>query len=366
VRIHRSFGLRRFAWLAAESVRFARRRWVLGSRRVVFVAGLIRTMLMVSPGGPDHERAGGVGAPAQGGSGVATGAGDPKKSRGLLHPGKRDAVTVFRFIEAEKASYPIAMLCRLLGVSASGYHAWRCRAESPRRRADNAVCAWVARIHGESRQTYGAPRIHAELRADGVRVGKKRVARLMRELGLEGAYRRKYRRTTVADPGQPPAPDLVRRDFCATRPDQLWVADITYVRTWQGWLNVAIVVDTYSRRVVGWSLRDDLRAELVVDALEMAVCVASPRLAWYTTPIVARSTPAGRSVARCATPASSRAWAAAETPTTTPRPRASCRPSKRSSSTAAPGPPATTPGERSSTTSKAGTTPAAATQPSAT
>jgi putative transposase len=185
-------------------------------------------------------------------------------------------VTVFRFIEREKASYPIALLCRVLGVSSSGFHAWRERPLAPRRVADNALCAWIARIHAASRETYGAPRIHAELRAEGAHIAKKRVARLMRELGLEGAYRRKYRRTTIADQSAAAAPDLVRRDFHATRPDQLWVADITYVRTWQGWLYVAVVVDTYSRRVVGWSMRDDLRAELVVDALEMAVWRRQP------------------------------------------------------------------------------------------
>ena len=185
-------------------------------------------------------------------------------------------MTVFRFIEREKASYPIALLCRVLGVSSSGFHAWRERPLAPRRVADNALCAWIARIHAASRETYGAPRIHAELRAEGAHIAKKRVARLMRELGLEGAYRRKYRRTTIADQSAAAAPDLVRRDFHATRPDQLWVADITYVRTWQGWLYVAVVVDTYSRRVVGWSMRDDLRAELVVDALEMAVWRRQP------------------------------------------------------------------------------------------
>ena len=185
-------------------------------------------------------------------------------------------MTVFRFIEVEKASYPIVMLCRLLGVSDSGYHAWRRRPASARRRSDSALGAWIAHIHRSSRGTYGAPRIHAELRADGTRVGKKRVARLMRELGLEGTYRRRYRRITIADEQAQAAPDLVRRDFRATRLDQLWVADITYVRTWQGWLYLAVVVDTCSRRVVGWSMRNDLRAELVVDALEMAVWRRQP------------------------------------------------------------------------------------------
>ena len=180
-------------------------------------------------------------------------------------------MTVFRFVEEEKASYPTSMLCRVLGVSESGFYAWRSRPASARKLKDDALCGWIQKIHAQSRETYGAPRIHAELRADGTRIGKKRVARLMRRLGLEGAYRRRYRRITIADERAQAAPDLVRRDFRATCKDQLWVADITYVRTWQGWLYVAVVIDTYSRRVVGWSMRDDLQAAVVVDALEMAV-----------------------------------------------------------------------------------------------
>lgn len=186
-------------------------------------------------------------------------------------------MTVFRFVEEEKASYPTSMLCRVLGVSESGFYAWRSRPVSARKLKDDALCGWIQKIHAQSRETYGAPRIHAELRADGTRIGKKRVARLMRRLGLEGAYRRRYRRITIADERAQAAPDLVRRDFRATRKDQLWVADITYVRTWQGWLYVAVVIDTYSRRVVGWSMRDDLQAAVVVDALEMAVWRRQPQ-----------------------------------------------------------------------------------------
>ena len=122
-----------------------------------------------------------------------------------------------------------------------------------------------------SRGTYGAARIHAELAADGHRHGRKRIARLMRQAGLEGAHRRRFRRTTEADPLRAPATDLVDRVFTADRPNALWVADITYIRTWAGWLYVAVVVDAHSRMVVGWSMREDLRAELVVDAIQMAL-----------------------------------------------------------------------------------------------
>jgi putative transposase len=183
-------------------------------------------------------------------------------------------VSRFRFIAAQRASHPVSTLCRTLGVSRSGFHAWARREardwRSPRFRSDQRLLAWIRRIHGASRGTYGAPRIHAELRAEGQRTGRKRVARLLRAAGLEGAHRRRFRRTTVRDASAPGAPDLVQRRFTADRPDALWVADITYIRTWAGWVYLAVVVDAFSRRVVGWSMRDDLRAELVVDACEMA------------------------------------------------------------------------------------------------
>lgn len=126
-------------------------------------------------------------------------------------------------------------------------------------------------IHTQSRQTYGAPRIHAELRDTGVHCGRKRVARLMRQAGVAGAHRRRRLRTTVRDQQAVPAPDLVARAFHADHPDRLWIADITYVRTWSGWLYVAVVLDAFSRRVVGWAMTEDLRTELVLDALNMAL-----------------------------------------------------------------------------------------------
>jgi len=180
-------------------------------------------------------------------------------------------VSVFRFIAAERADYPIKTLCRVLGVSRSGFHAWQRRPPSQRARVDAALLERIERVHRGSRGTYGVPRVHAELRFEGVRVGRKRVERLMRAAGLSGLVKRRRGRTTVRVPGVRVADDLVRRDFRPAAPDRLWVADISYLRTWEGWLYLAVVVDCYSRRVVGWSLQDHLRAELVVDALELAV-----------------------------------------------------------------------------------------------
>ncbi len=165
----------------------------------------------------------------------------------------------------------IAMLCRVLGVSPSGYYAWCDRPPSARAQADEILLAQIRAIHERSRGTYGAPRIHAELRAQGVRCGRKRVARLMRHADLAGAQRRRYRGMTRQDRQAVAAPDLVQRNFAASGPDQLWVADMTYVPTGEGWLYLATVLDAWSRRVVGWAMGDTLRTELVVEALNMAV-----------------------------------------------------------------------------------------------
>ena len=179
-------------------------------------------------------------------------------------------------MKANQASYPVVMVCCLLEVSSSGYYAWLKRAPSKRAREDAILSDRIRDIHLRSRNTYGAPRVHEELRDEGVRVGRKRVARLMRAAGLQGVSRRKRVRTTVRKPGEPPAPDLVDRDFTADRPDQLWVADITYIRTWVGFLYLAVVVDAFSRRVVGWAMANHLRTELVLDALEMAIHQRKP------------------------------------------------------------------------------------------
>jgi putative transposase len=167
-------------------------------------------------------------------------------------------------------------MCRLLGVSASGYYAWQQRPPSARAQADAALTESIRAIHERSRETYGMPRIHAELAAEGQLVGRKRVARLMRAAGLEGISRRRRGRTTRRDRDARPAPDLVERNFSAGGPDELWVADITYVPTWAGFLYLAVVLDAFSRRVVGWSMANHLRTELVLEALNMAVWQRRP------------------------------------------------------------------------------------------
>ena len=165
-------------------------------------------------------------------------------------------MSIFRLIDAEKASYPIAMLCRMLGVSKSGYYAWRSRPPSKRSREDATLTKKIREIHGRSRQTYGYPRVHAELRSLGVRCGRRRVARLMRAAGLRGCMRGKKRRTTRRDPWAAPAPDLLHRDFVADRPNRVWLADITYIPTREGFLYLAFILDTHSRRLSGgrWTL----------------------------------------------------------------------------------------------------------------
>lgn len=185
-------------------------------------------------------------------------------------------MTVFRFVERERASYPVATMCRVLGVSPSGYWAWSKRPPSPRARADVELTETIRTIHQDSRGIYGMPRVHAELRDAGTRCSRKRVARLMRAAGLEGVHRRRSVRTTVSDRDTAPAPDLVERLFAASCPNALWVADITYVPTWQGFLYVAVVLDVFSRRVVGWSMAGHLRTELILDALEMAISRRRP------------------------------------------------------------------------------------------
>jgi putative transposase len=178
---------------------------------------------------------------------------------------------VFAFIEAEKALFPVTVMCRLLGVSTSGYYAWRSRPPSARSDADHALSRRICLIYDRSRGTYGMPRVWAELRYEGVYCSRKRVARLLRLAGLQGCHRRKGPRTTRRKPEVAPAPDLVRRDFTAIAPDQLWVADITHVSTWMGFLYLAVVLDAYSRRIVGWAMAEHLRTELVIEAVEMAL-----------------------------------------------------------------------------------------------
>ena len=174
-------------------------------------------------------------------------------------------------MRANQAVYSVRRMCDLLGVSASGYYAWSRRLRSQRSLGDEKLLTRIRSIHEWSHRTYGAPRIHAELVASGTQISRKRVARLMREAGLQGASRRRWAVTTVRDKKVRPAPDLVERDFSAEGRDRLWVADITYIPTWAGFLYLAVVLDAWSRRVVGWSMASHLRTELVLAALDMAL-----------------------------------------------------------------------------------------------
>lgn len=182
-------------------------------------------------------------------------------------------------MRAQQAEHRVATMCRVLGVSTSGYYAWLQREQSDRAKEDEELTEAIRKIHEQSRSTYGAPRIHAELADDGTRVGIKRVARLMQAAGLEGVSRRRGVRTTRRDKNARKAPDLVNRDFTASRPNELWIADITYVPTWAGFLYLAVVIDVFSRRVVGWSMRSHMRAELVREALDMAIWNRRPEAA---------------------------------------------------------------------------------------
>jgi putative transposase len=181
-------------------------------------------------------------------------------------------------MNANQASFPIAVMAHVLGVSEAGYYAWLQRPPSAHAAADAALLQRIRTAHVGSRETYGAPRVHAELRAAGERHGRKRIARLMRVAGLIGASRRRTGPiTTRRDKDARPAPDLVDRDFSATGPNQLWVADITFVPTATGFLYLAVVLDAWSRKIVGWAMANHLRAELVLDALEMAVGQRRPK-----------------------------------------------------------------------------------------
>jgi putative transposase len=179
-------------------------------------------------------------------------------------------------VRAHRAVHRVTTLCRTLRVSVSGYYAWLSRPVSARAKADAALGEQIRAIHDRSRGTYGAPRVHAELGARDVRVGRKRIARLMRAMSLMGACRRKWVGTTKRDRDARPAPDLVDRNFTAAKRDQLWIADITYIPTWGGFLYLAVVIDAWSRRVVGWAMATHLRTELVLDALDMALARRRP------------------------------------------------------------------------------------------
>ncbi len=185
-------------------------------------------------------------------------------------------MSCFRFIAAEKTSYPISLMCRLLGVSRSGFHAWEQRKPSARTVEDERLMAQIRSMHERSGGSYGARRIHLDLREEGERLGRKRVERLMRANGLSGYVKRRKFRTTFSVQGVRVAEDLVERDFSPPAPDRLWVTDIKYVSTWEGTLYLASVLDCFSRKIVGWSMRPEMPAELVIDAVGMAISRRRP------------------------------------------------------------------------------------------
>jgi len=180
-------------------------------------------------------------------------------------------VSTFEFIDVEKADFPITMLCRVLDVSRSGYYRWRSAPPSERSTTDAKLKPMIAAIFAENRETYGSPRIHAELVDRGFEIGRQRVARLMREMGLQAVPEKRFRRTTDSKHSLGFAPDLVDQDFEPDEPNRLWASDITYIWTDEGWAYLAVVLDLFSRKVVGWAVADHMRAELVLDALDRAL-----------------------------------------------------------------------------------------------
>jgi putative transposase len=182
----------------------------------------------------------------------------------------------YRLIDEERSHHSVSRLSRTLGVTAAGYHASKRRPPSLHSVEDRVLAERIEKVFEGSHRTYGAPRIHAVLAREGIRTSRKRVARLMGERGITGVSRRRGRRIRTPRAEAPVAPDLVNRHFSAPAPDRVWFADITYVPTWEGWLFLAIVMDACSKRIVGWSMRDDLKADLVVDALGMAATRRRP------------------------------------------------------------------------------------------
>jgi putative transposase len=187
-------------------------------------------------------------------------------------------VSVYRIISAERASFPVSVMCDVLGVSRSGYHGWERRTPSDRALSDVWLTSRIKEIHERARGVYGSRRVQAELRlGEGIEVSRKRVRRLMRQAEISGLVRVKRGRTTIRVPGVRVADDLVERRFRPATPNVLWVADLTYLRTWEGWLYLAAVQDAYSRTIVGWAMAEHMRSELVVEALQMAVTRRRPQ-----------------------------------------------------------------------------------------
>jgi len=178
----------------------------------------------------------------------------------------------YEFVQAHQQEFPVRRLCQVLGVSPSGYYAWRERPESARVQANRKLLVEIRSVHARSRGTYGSPRVYADLRLRGFRVGRNRIARLMRLGKLSGSrHKKKFPRTTNSQHGYPVAPNRLNRDFEASRPNEKWLADITYIPTAEGWLYLAVVMDLFSRKIVGWSFADNLESRLVERAFQMAV-----------------------------------------------------------------------------------------------
>jgi putative transposase len=183
---------------------------------------------------------------------------------------------IYRFVRDHRKRFPVEVMCQVLGVSRSGYYAWQKRPESRRKQQDSSLKSRIRTIHKQSRGTYGSIRIHQELRDQGVACGRHRVARLMREDGLIAKVRKRYKATTDSRHNLPVAPNLLERDFAPIGPDQTWSSDITYIWTAEGWLYLAVVLDLFSRSVVGWSMSHRIDRHLVMNALRMAIKRRSP------------------------------------------------------------------------------------------
>ena len=180
-------------------------------------------------------------------------------------------------IDRRRRQYPVRMMCRVLKVSRSGYYAWRVRPESHRAKTDRELMRLIQRIHAESDGVYGSAKICAELNEEGYPCGRHKVARLMRIAGLKGCPKRSFKVTTQRDPSHPVADNLLEQDFTAEGPNESWSSDITYISTHQGWLYLAVVMDLYSRRIVGWSMGRWINRHLVIDALNMAIGQRCPK-----------------------------------------------------------------------------------------
>ncbi len=183
----------------------------------------------------------------------------------------------FQLIDAAKEEFPVQRLCKVLGVSSSGYFAWRSRPASSRQRKDLVLVAHIRSSFALSHETYGSPRMTRELQDSGLSVGRRRTARLMRENGLRARQRRRFKRTTDCHHALPVAPNLIDQDFSAERPNEKWGADISYVWTGEGWLYLAVVLDLFARRVVGWAVSDRIHNELALEALRKALAIRRPQ-----------------------------------------------------------------------------------------